>query len=113
VFEIVVIRVASDGIGPGELSAGLGGGIALIQLAFRHGLYGSQQGGVCGVEFFLDDLRLADLVADNLAKHEVTESESLLIGTNFGVGTDIETGPNGNLYVVSLTNGVIYEIFRK
>jgi aldose sugar dehydrogenase len=60
----------------------------------------------------VDDPRLADRVADNLAKFDVTESESLLFGTGFGVGTDIETGPNGNLYVVSLTNGKIYEIFR-
>ena len=30
----------------------------------------------------------------------------------FGVGTDIQTGPNGNLFVVSLSNGAIYEIFR-
>jgi len=60
----------------------------------------------------VDDPRLADRVADNLAKHEITESESLLIGRNFGVVTDIETGPNGNLFVVSLSNGAIYEIFR-
>ena len=56
--------------------------------------------------------RLQDLVADNLAKHDITESESLLIGRNFGAITDIETGPNGNLFVVSITNGTIYEIFR-
>jgi len=61
----------------------------------------------------VDDPRLEDRVADNLAKHEITESESLLIGRNFGVVTDIETGPNGNLFVVSLSNGVIYEIFRR
>jgi glucose/arabinose dehydrogenase len=61
----------------------------------------------------VDDPRLADLVADNLAKHEITESESLLIGTDFGVGTDIETAPNGNVYVVSLTHGTIYEIYRR
>ena len=61
----------------------------------------------------LDDPRLADRVADNLAKHEITESESLLIGRNFGVVTDIETGPNGNLFVVSLTEGAIFEIFAK
>ena len=36
----------------------------------------------------------------------------LLIGRNFGVATG-ETGPNGNLFVVSLTNGAIYEIFRR
>ena len=52
-------------------------------------------------------------MADNLAKHDVTESESLLIGRDFGVVTDIETGPDGNLYVVSLSNGTIYEIFRR
>jgi glucose/arabinose dehydrogenase len=60
-----------------------------------------------------EDRRLNDRVADNLAKHEITESETLLIGRNFGVTTDIESGPNGNLYVVSLSNGAIYEIYRR
>jgi glucose/arabinose dehydrogenase len=61
----------------------------------------------------VDDPRLEDRVADNLAKHEITESESLLFGRNFGVATDIKTGPNGNLFVVSLTRGAIYEIHRR
>jgi aldose sugar dehydrogenase len=61
----------------------------------------------------VDDPRLEDRVADNLAKHEITESESLLIGRNFGIATDVETGPNGNLFVVSLSNGAIYEIFGR
>ena len=61
----------------------------------------------------VDDPRLEDRVADNIAKNDITESESLLFGTDFGVGTDIETGPNGNLFVVSLTHGAVYEIFRK
>jgi glucose/arabinose dehydrogenase len=61
----------------------------------------------------VDDPRLEDRVADNLAKHEITESESLLIGRDFGVLTDIETGPNGNLFVVSLSQGTIYEISRR
>jgi aldose sugar dehydrogenase len=61
----------------------------------------------------VEDPRLQDGVADNLAKHEITESESLLIGRDFGVATDIETGPNGNLFVVSLTNGAVYEIFAR
>lgn len=61
----------------------------------------------------VDDPRLEDRVADNLAKFDITESESLLIGRDFGIGTDIQTGPNGNLFVVSLTNGAIYEIFRR
>ena len=60
----------------------------------------------------VDDPRLEDRVADNLCKFDITESESLLIGQNFGIGTDIQTGPNGNLFVVSLSNGAIYEIFR-
>ncbi len=58
------------------------------------------------------DPRLSDLVADNLAPFDVTESESLLIGRDFGVGTDIEAGPNGNLFVVSLSHGAVYEISR-
>jgi glucose/arabinose dehydrogenase len=61
----------------------------------------------------VDDPRLEDGVADNLTFHDLTESESLLIGNDFGVVTDIETGPNGNLFVVSLSNGAIYEIFRR
>jgi glucose/arabinose dehydrogenase len=60
-----------------------------------------------------DDPRLDDGVADNVNKWELTESESLLFGRNFGVGTDVETGPNGHLYVVSLSHGSVYEIQRR
>ncbi len=60
----------------------------------------------------VDDPRLEDRVADNLAKFDVTESEELLFGRDFGIGTDIHTGPNGNLFVVSLSNGAVYEIYR-
>lgn len=59
------------------------------------------------------DPRLGDRVADNLDKFEITESESLQFGRGFGVGTDIQTGPNGNLFVVSLSNGAVYEISRR
>lgn len=61
----------------------------------------------------VDDPRLEDRVADNLAKYDITESESLLFGKGFGVSTDIQTGPNGNLYVVSLSTGTVYEIYRR
>lgn len=61
----------------------------------------------------VNDTRLKDRVADNRAKYDLTQSESILIGRGFGVGTDIQTGPNGNLYVVSPTKGAIYEIRRK
>jgi glucose/arabinose dehydrogenase len=64
-------------------------------------------------QFRFGDSRLDDKVADNLDKHDLTESESLVFGRDFGVGTDIRTGPNGNLFVVSLTNGAVYEIFRR
>ncbi|HEX6036134.1 MAG TPA: PQQ-dependent sugar dehydrogenase [Anaerolineales bacterium] len=64
-----------------------------------------------GFEF--GNRRLQDGVADNRDKHEITESRGLLIGRSFGTGTDVEMGPNGNLYIVSLTQGAVYEIFRK
>ncbi len=57
-----------------------------------------------------DDPRLSDRVADNRFKLDVTEGETLLIGRNFGVSTDIQTGPNGNLFVVSISKGAVYEI---
>jgi glucose/arabinose dehydrogenase len=71
----------------------------------------------------VDDPRLEDRVADNLNKpsaddpvaneEAIIESESLVFGRNFGIATDIKTGPNGNLFVVSLSNGAIYEISRR
>lgn len=60
----------------------------------------------------VDDPRLEDRVADNTDKFNLTESEELLFGRNFGIVTDIQTGPNGNLFVVSLLSGTIYEIYR-
>ena len=74
---------------------------------FRFNLTGNRR------KIAVDDARLEDRVADNLHKWDITESESVLFGRDFGVGTDVLTGPNGNLYVVSLTNGVVYEIFRR
>jgi glucose/arabinose dehydrogenase len=65
------------------------------------------------LHFSFSDQRLTDLVADNLDKFDITESESLLIGKDFGITTDIETGPNGNLFVVSNSNSAVYEISGK
>lgn len=61
----------------------------------------------------VDDSRLEDRVADNTAKFDATESETLRFGSGFGVGTDIQTSPSGTLYVVSLSSGAVYEVFRK
>jgi len=58
------------------------------------------------------DPRLADLVADNTTKYDNTESETLVIGRGFGTTPDIEQGPDGNLYVVSISDGSIYRISR-
>lgn len=63
--------------------------------------------------FAFTDPNLADLVADNQDKFDLTESESLLIGRDFGITTDIQTGPNGSVFVVSLSNGAVYEIKTK
>ena len=60
-----------------------------------------------------DDPRLADRVADNAAKFGATESETLIIGKGFGITPDIVQGPDGNLYVVSLTDGTVYRISRR
>ena len=62
------------------------------------------------LHFSFSEPLLADLVADNHDKFDLTESESLVVGRDFGVATDIRTGPNGNLFVVSLSKGAIYEI---
>ena len=63
-------------------------------------------------QFRFSDARLRDRVADNTTKFDATESESLRFGTGFGISTDIQTGPNGHLFVLSLTNGAIYEVRR-
>jgi glucose/arabinose dehydrogenase len=47
---------------------------------------------------------LADLVADNNA-----ELSAVTFGTGFGEITDIETGPDGYLYILSF-NGSLYRI---
>ena len=56
---------------------------------------------------------LADRVADNLAHDDVfTEQSAVTFGTNFGIVTDILTGPNGHLYVLSITRGKLFEISK-
>jgi glucose/arabinose dehydrogenase len=84
----------------------------------------SQVGGTGGSLFRIElsrnrmkvdvsDSALADRVADNFVKFGPDESESLLIGTGFGTTPSIEQGPDGNLYVVSITDGAIYKISHK
>ena len=56
---------------------------------------------------------LADRVMDNTSRDNMTEGQPLLFGTGFGVVTAVRTAPNGNLLVMSLTDGNIYEIYRR
>jgi glucose/arabinose dehydrogenase len=60
-----------------------------------------------------DDRRLRDRVADNIRKYDLTESETLQFGTNFGVTPDVRESPAGTLYAVSSSTGTIYEIRRR
>jgi glucose/arabinose dehydrogenase len=48
---------------------------------------------------------LTDLVVD-----DKQEMSSIIFGTGFGGITDIKTGPDGLLYILSIENGAIYRI---
>jgi glucose/arabinose dehydrogenase len=48
---------------------------------------------------------LSDLVADNTAERNL-----LRFGQDFGVITDIQTGPDGAIYITSLGDGIIYRL---
>lgn len=57
------------------------------------------------------DLSLpAGRVAENSSKFDIAGSEGFLVGQDFGITTDIQTSPSGSVYVVSLSNGAVYEI---
>ncbi|OLD64426.1 MAG: hypothetical protein AUI47_05995 [Acidobacteria bacterium 13_1_40CM_2_68_5] len=56
---------------------------------------------------------LQDLVADNSAAVCSAEMTEIVFGAGFGVITDLENGPDGRLYVVSLTQGTVYRIGPK
>src|SRR5262249_12655255 len=60
--------------------------------------------------FAFSDSRLNDRVDTNDYKFDEGLSESLLAGRNFGIVTDIVSGPDGSLYVTSLSNGAVYMI---
>ncbi len=98
------------GLGPqfeGDLFVGASRTTLLNGFLFRFKLTPDRQ------HFSFSDPRLADRVADNVDKFDLTESESLVVGKDFGITTDIQTGPNGNLFVVSLSNGAVYEVKSK
>lgn len=56
------------------------------------------------------DSRLSDLVADPVQDDEQPEIASILLGEGFERITDIETGPDGFLYILTYDDGKIYRI---
>ncbi|HEU5238442.1 MAG TPA: PQQ-dependent sugar dehydrogenase [Pyrinomonadaceae bacterium] len=102
--------VAGRGLGPqfeGDMFVGAARTFLANGFLFRFKLTPDR------LHFLFSDPRLNDLVADNDDKFDIKESESLLIGRDFGITTDIQTAPNGNLFVVSNSNGAVYEISGK
>jgi aldose sugar dehydrogenase len=67
--------------------------------------------------FVFNDPRLQDKVADNTAVDDQTEGEEVRFGSNFGIVTHIETGPDGALYLVGQNatpnSGTIRKITKK
>ncbi len=59
---------------------------------------------------FGDDAGLKDGIDDNTAKGDLGESAAYVVGTGFGVVTHIVPGPDGLLYVVSLSGSSVYRI---
>ena len=60
--------------------------------------------------FAFSDPKLNDRVDNNDYKFDEGQSESLVAGKNFGIATNIVSGPDGSLYVTSLTKGAVYMI---
>ena len=58
------------------------------------------------------DRLLNDKVADNIAKGNVAEQKSIILGTGFNIVTDIVTAPDGSLYVLGMTSQGAGNIFR-
>ena len=65
-------------------------------------------GNRTGVTFH--DRRLLDLVADPVKEGEDSELSSLILGDGFGRITDIESGPDGLLYIMTYEDGKIYRL---
>ena len=46
---------------------------------------------------------------NNRTFDDLTDTKRYIIGEGFGILTDIQTDPNGDLYVVSLSLGAVYQ----
>ena len=67
--------------------------------------------------FDLSSDHLQDLVVNNVessdGQNDIENIDEILFGDGFGCLTDIEFGPDGNLYLVSLTDNTIYRVSPK
>ena len=53
------------------------------------------------------------MVKNESEENIIEPSDEILFGAGFGCITDIKFGPDGNLYVVSLSDNIIYRIIPK
>ncbi len=73
---------------------------------YRFRLNGSRR------RFVFQTAELKDQVADNTGRDDwQTEGGEILFGTDFGIVTDIQTGPDGHVYLVGASSGNIRKIF--
>lgn len=59
------------------------------------------------------DQRLLDLVADPVKEGDNSEISSLILGHGFGRITDIESSPDGFLYILTYEDGKVYRITKR
>jgi len=103
--------ISGGGLGP-EYEGDLIVGSAVARAANPGNLYRFRLNGG-RTKFQFEDERLKDTVADNTALDDfTTEGEEILFGTNFGIVTDIQTGPDGAPYLVGPVPGEIRKISR-
>jgi glucose/arabinose dehydrogenase len=71
-------------------------------------------GGLMAFQLSPDRMGIeGDIIADNVTFNDPSADIEHIVGTGFGVVTDIATAPNGNLVVVSLDRGAIFEVFAQ
>lgn len=64
-------------------------------------------------KFRFNDPALKDKVADNTGRDDwQTEQAEILFGTDFGIVTDIQTGPDGKLWLVGTSSGTLRTIHK-
>lgn len=67
--------------------------------------------------FVFNDEHLSDLISnkiiDNEGKTILEPMTEITFGSNFGCITDLKFGPDGALYIVSLSDNVVYKMYKK